>query len=47
MTGGVGAWPAVTKDAPLTMELGEGFRPIPIAGAAARIEFLLRVLAAR
>jgi para-nitrobenzyl esterase len=44
---GLPAWPAATNDAPQTMEVGNGFRPIPIAGTAARIEFFLRVRPAR
>ena len=41
------AWPAVTKEAPQTMEVGDDFRPIPIAATPARIEFFLRFLAGR
>jgi carboxylesterase type B len=41
---GLAAWPAVTKDAPQTMEVGDEFRRIPIAATPARIEFYLRVL---
>jgi carboxylesterase type B len=41
---GLATWPAVTKDAPQTMEVGDDFRPIPIAGTRARIEFYLRFL---
>jgi para-nitrobenzyl esterase len=44
---GLAAWPAVAKDAPQTMEVGDDFRPMPIAGTPARIEFFLRVLAVR
>jgi para-nitrobenzyl esterase len=44
---GLAAWPAVTKDAPQTMEVGDDFRPIPLAATPARIEFFLRVLARR
>lgn len=44
---GLPQWPAVSKDAPQTMEVGDGFRPIPIAATPARIEFFLRFLAAR
>jgi para-nitrobenzyl esterase len=41
------AWPAVTKDAPQTMEVGDDFRPIPLAATPARIEFFLKVLSRR
>jgi carboxylesterase type B len=41
------AWPAVSPDAAQTMEVGDDFHPIPVAGTPARIEFFLRVLTAR
>ena len=44
---GLAAWPAVTKDAPQTMEVGDDFRPIPLAATPARVEFFLKVLSRR
>ena len=44
---GLAAWPAVTKDASQTMEVGDDFRPIPLAATPARIEFFLKVLSRR
>jgi len=44
---GLAAWPAVTKDASQTMEVGDDFRPIPLAATPARIEFLINVLSRR
>ena len=41
------AWPAVSTDKAQTMEVGAEFRPIPIAGSPARVDFFRRVLAAR
>ena len=34
---GLPPWPAVTKEAPQTMEVGDDFRPIPLAATPARI----------
>jgi para-nitrobenzyl esterase len=39
---GLPAWPAVSKDAAQTMEVGDAFRPIPIAGTPERIAFFLK-----
>ena len=39
---GLPAWPAVKKDPPQTMEVGDDFRPIPIASTPARIAFFLK-----
>jgi para-nitrobenzyl esterase len=44
---GLPPWPAVTADTSQTMEVGAEFRPIPIAGSPARIDFFRRVLSAR
>ena len=41
---GLPEWPAVNATMPLTMEVGEEFRAIPIAGTQARIEFFRRFL---
>jgi para-nitrobenzyl esterase len=40
-------WPAIGADAAVTMEIGEQFRAIPIAGTQARIEFFRRFLSER
>jgi para-nitrobenzyl esterase len=37
-------WPAVSRDAALTMEVGESFHPIPVADSQSRIEFFRRFL---
>ena len=39
------AWSPVTSQTATTMEVGEHFRAIPIAGSPARIEFLKRFAA--
>jgi carboxylesterase 2 len=39
---GLPDWPAVSKDAALTMEVGEAFRAIPIAATQLRVEFFRR-----
>jgi hypothetical protein len=39
---GLPDWPAVSKDAALTMEVGEAFRAIPIAATQPRVEFFRR-----
>ena len=39
---GLPPWPAVSKDAPQTMEVGDAFRPIPLAGTPERIAFFLK-----
>jgi carboxylesterase type B len=44
---GLPPWPAVTAEKAQTMEVGAEFRPIPIAGSQARVDFFRRVLAAR
>ena len=44
---GLPVWPAVGNDAAVTMEVGEAFRAIPIAGTPARIEFFRRFLSER
>ncbi len=44
---GLPEWPAVTKDLPQTMEVGDHFGPMPIAATAARTAFHLRVLPGR
>ena len=44
---GLPPWPAVSPDARRTMEVGDDFRPVPIAATPARIEFFLRILPAR
>jgi carboxylesterase type B len=40
-------WPAAGTDAAVTMEVGEEFRAIPIAGTQPRIDFFRRVLSER
>jgi carboxylesterase type B len=44
---GVPPWPAVSADTAQTMEVGAEFRPIPIAGSPARVDFFRRVLSGR
>jgi len=44
---GLPPWPAVGADQAQTMEVGAEFRPIPIAGSPARIDFFRRVLSGR
>ena len=39
---GLPVWPAVSPDAPVTMELGHLFKPIPVAGDAAKLELFTR-----
>ncbi len=39
---GLPPWPAVTREGPQTMEVGDAFRPIPIAGTPERIAFFLK-----
>ncbi|MEO8078550.1 MAG: carboxylesterase family protein, partial [Acidobacteriota bacterium] len=41
---GLPAWPAVSADTAMTMEVGESFRPIPVAGSKEKREFLARFL---
>jgi para-nitrobenzyl esterase len=41
---GLPDWPAVSKDAALTMEVGEEFRAMPIAATHPRVEFFRRFL---
>jgi carboxylesterase type B len=41
---GLPDWPAVSKDAALTMEVGEEFRAMPIAATQPRVEFFRRFL---
>ena len=40
-------WPAVTPEVAQTMEVGEQFRPIPIAATPERIAFFRRILSGR
>lgn len=42
---GLPAWPRVTSAIAQTMEVGDRFQPMPIAGNEARIDFFRRVLA--
>ena len=44
---GLPAWPAVTADKAETMEVGDQFRPLPVAGTPERIEFFRRFLSTR
>jgi len=44
---GLPVWPAVSPDSSVTMELGQQFKPIPIAGDAAKLEFFTRYLRGR
>ena len=36
---GLPAWPAVSTDPALTMQVGDTFAPIPVASSAARLAF--------
>jgi para-nitrobenzyl esterase len=41
---GLPEWPAVSGDTAVTMELGERFAPMPVAGTAAKLSFFRSVL---
>ena len=41
---GLPAWPAVSAEIAQTMELGERFAPMPVAGTPARLAFFKSVL---
>ena len=44
---GLPSWPAVTKDQPLTMQVGDTFKPIAVASTPARLAFFQEHLAAQ
>jgi carboxylesterase type B len=41
---GLPRWPAVSPEAATTMEVGDHFRPIPVASSPERLEFYRRFL---
>ena len=44
---GLPTWPAVSRGSAMTMEIGDAFRPTPVAGSPAKLEFIKRTLMPR